>query len=181
VSPSAGGGSAPPTVASSGAGPRVKTTPQVTKPVNPPTSGNVKQTVAPRTVQTKPPVDLSATAEFGTGLSAKVLGNQKITFSAHLPGELSGPAAKVTVQFTNNSRTAVSLANVVINDADAAGTPMSSVTSAPAAPVSGSLAPGQHATGVYVFSLPPGFRNPCQLSMSYSTAAPVVLFVGNVK
>jgi len=178
VSPSAGAG---PTVKPSGAGPTAKATPVITKPVNPPTSGNVKQTVAPHTVQTKPPVDLSATADFGTGLNAKVLSNQKINFTARLPGELSGPAVKVTVQFTNTSRAAISLANVVLNDADAAGTPMSSVTSAPAAPVSGSLAPGQQATGVYVFSLPPGFRNPCKLSLSYSTAAPVVLFVGNVK
>jgi hypothetical protein len=149
--------------------------------VNPPSSGNVKQTVAPQTVHTKPPVNLTATGDFGTGLTTKVLGNQKITFSARLPGELSGPAAKVTVQFTNNSRAAVSLASVVINDVDATGAPMSPVTSAPAKPVSGSLAPGQQATGVYVFSLPPGFRNPCKLSLSYSTAAPVVLFVGNVQ
>ena len=167
--------------ASASSSPASTTLPTLTTPVSAPNGGSIKSTVASATVHTNAPIPVTATADFGTGVTAHVVSNTKITFSAKLPGEISGPAAQVTVAFTNGSSAPVSLANVVVNDSDAKGTPFVAGASSPAAPVSGTLAPGKTVTGVYVFELAPGYVAPLTLSVSYSTAAPVVLFVGDVK
>ncbi len=151
-----------------------------TTAVSAPSVGSIHSTVASASVHTDAPLPVSATADFGTGLTARVTANQKISFSAQLPGEVSGPAAKVTIQFVNNSAAAISLANVVVNDEDAKAVPCTAVQSSPNAPVSGSLAPGKSATGVYVFELPTSYVAPLTVSVSYTTAAPVVLFVGDL-
>ncbi len=160
--------------------PAPKTLPSLSTPVSAPGGGDVRSTIASASVHTAAPIPVTATADFGTGVTTKVVSNKKISFSAHLPGEISGPAAQVTLQFTNNSAAAVSLSHVVVNDQDAKGTPMVSNQSSPAAPVTGSLAPGASTTGVYVFSLTSSYVAPLTISVSYSTAAPVVLFVGDV-
>jgi hypothetical protein len=161
--------------------PAPKTLPKVTAPISAPNGGSIKSTVASETVHTNAPIPVTATANFGTGVTAHVVSNTKITFAAKLPGEISGPAAQVTIAFVNSSSAPVSLANVVVNDSDAKGTPFVAGGSSPASPVNGTLDPGKTATGVYVFELTPGYVAPLTISVSYSTAAPVVLFVGDVK
>lgn len=158
-----------------------KVLPTVTSAISAPMGGNVSESVPSGSVRTAAPIDLTATANFGTGVTAKVVANSRISFTAHRPGEISGPAVEVRIRFTNNSSAAVSLANVVLNDQDAKATPLVQVDSSPAAPVSGSLAPGKSATGIYAFELPPSYHSPLTLSVSYTTAAPVVLFVGDAK
>ena len=114
---------------------------------------------------------------FNSSVSAKLLQVRRVRVTAHLPGEISGSALSVTASFTNHSRSAVSLAQVVVNVTDVAQTPLVLVESA-STHVSGQLAPGSTTSGTYVFDLSKGFRDPATISVSYSAAAPVILFVG---
>jgi hypothetical protein len=124
---------------------------------------------------------MSATAAFGTGVSAQVVSSRKISTRASLPGEISGAAAEVKIELSNGSSRPIYLGNVVLNGRDAAGTPLVEMHSDPSAPVSGSVAPGKQATGTYVFALPANYRNPLTVSISYSVVAPIAIFVGTVQ
>jgi hypothetical protein len=155
--------------------------PRITNPILPPTNGNIHQTVAPGTATTLRPVAMSATAAFGTGVSAQVVSSRKISTRASLPGEISGAAAEVKIELSNGSSRPIYLGNVVLNGRDAAGTPLVEMHSDPSAPVSGSVAPGKQATGTYVFALPANYRNPLTVSISYSVVAPIAIFVGTVQ
>ena len=83
------------------------------------------------------------------------------------------------MQFSNGSTNPVDLSHVVVNDQDSKGTPLVAMSSAPAAPLQGTLAAGASKTGVYVFELPRVRHNPFTIAVSYSTAAPVVLLIGD--
>jgi len=98
---------------------------------------------------------------------------------AHGPGQISGPAMALTIHFVNGSKRSIDLNHVVVNDQDAKGTPLLSITSSPASPAEGSVAPGATKSAVYVFTLPSVRHNPYTISISYSTAAPVVRLVGD--
>ena len=124
---------------------------------------------------------MSATAIFGDGVTANVINRRTVTVKATMPHEISGAAAVVTIRISNGSSHALNLGNVVVTAEDAAGIPLVEMRSGPSAPLSGSVASGKNATGVYVFKLPTNFRSPLRVSVSYSTTAPVAVFVGGVK
>ena len=87
----------------------------------------------------------------------------------------------VTVRITNGSSQAVDLSGASVNLVDKAGYPGSPMLGSPAAALSGSVKPGGKIDGVYVFALPEPHRNPISVSVSLSTVAPTLLFVGDVK
>jgi hypothetical protein len=51
----------------------------------------------------------------------------------------------------------------------------------PAKPFRGNVPAGRSSAATYVFALSKSHRNPVTISLSYTTEAPVVLFVGNVR
>ena len=124
---------------------------------------------------------MSATAIFGNGVTANVISRRTAPVQATLPHEVSGKAAVVEIRISNGTSRAVSLRNVVLTAKDAAGTPLVEMGSSPSAPLSGSVAADGQATGVYVFKFPANYRTPLTLSISYSTATPVAIFVGDVR
>jgi hypothetical protein len=145
------------------------------------TGGGINATVPARTITTAPPVPLKSPASFGGKVSAFLASIKAINATAQGVGEISGPALQVTFTITNGSSNVVDLGSVTANLQDAAGTPSVSMIGPPAAPFHGSVAPGKSASGVYVFSLAKNHVNPVSISLSYTTAAPVVLFVGNAQ
>ncbi len=159
----------------------VTTAPRQKAPVPPPSTGNVNQTVAAGVAKYLAPVQLSAPAEFGNGVTVSILGHQKITTTARRPGEMSGPAIKFEVAIANGSRGAIFIGNTVVNAQDAGNTPFVAFRSSPSSALPGSLGVGKRMTGVYVFQLPAHFRNPVMLSVRYSTAFPVARFVGDAQ
>jgi hypothetical protein len=84
----------------------------------------------------------------------------------------------VTIALDNASSKSINLTNVVMNLQDKAGTPSVPMSASPAKPFTGNLAAGAKASAVYVFSLAKGHLDPVTISFSYTTEAPVVLFVG---
>lgn len=159
----------------------VDTAPAATTEVPAPTPGNINQTVAPVELTTNAPVPLSDTADYGNGVTVKLSAIESITTQAELPGEISGPGVKLTVDIANASSAAIDLGNVIVDLADATSAPAIPMTGTPAAPFSGSLAAGTTATGVYVFTVPADYANPATISVTYSTDAPVVVFTGDAK
>jgi hypothetical protein len=114
------------------------------------------------------------------GVRVQVVQVKPMTAKAILPGEISGPAVEVDVRITNDTSRSLALDNVVVNVQDAQGTPSNLMSAPPAKPFSGAAAAHSSADAVYVFSLPAAHRNPISVSVSYTAAAPVVVFSGAV-
>lgn len=124
------------------------------------------------------PVGLDGVAEFGDGVTARLAGIEAVDVEAALPGEISGPAVRVTVELTNGSAEALSLDNVAVVVQDPAGVPVPSVASPDEKGFSGSLEAGASATGTYTFSLDPVDRGEARLTIKYAADAPTVVFTG---
>jgi hypothetical protein len=162
--------------------------------VPPPQSGDIHQNVPAAKVITKAPVALHAIADFGTGVTARIVSVKAIHAQAVGPGQVSGPALNIVIQVTNHTKKALDLNNAVVNIADAEGTPGVQMISTPAEagddgvpspgpgsfshPMRGSLAPSATAKGTYIFTIPVAHRDPITVSYSYAGAGPVVLFKG---
>ncbi len=146
-----------------------------------PGSGNINQTVPSKVLPSNPPVELTQTAQFGGGVTVNLVSIQQIQTVAQGPGEVSGPGLAVTISIKNASNTAISLAAVNVTLGDALDTPGSPMAGDPSKPFSGELAAGAATSGVYVFALPPDYKDPASISVSYSTDAPIVYFTGNAK
>jgi hypothetical protein len=162
-------------------------------PVPPPVPGNIHRTVRAVAVTTKPPVSLRAVADFGAGVTARIMSIKAIEYHAVGPGQVSGPGLRLVVQISNGTGKSIDLDNAVVTIADARGTPgvemlITPVTSGDDAghpgpgnfsyPLRGVLAPGHKASGTYVFTIPAGHRAPVTVNFSYAGGGPVVLFKG---
>jgi hypothetical protein len=134
---------------------------------------------APFVPDTEPAVPLTSTAEFGTGVSARVAGLESVAGEAEGPGEVAGPSVRASVVLTNDTGAAMSLDTTVVNlyagDQLTPGEPLSG----PGVSVfTGTLAPGASATGVYVFRVAPDLRDRLQITVSYDPTVTTVLFEG---
>ena len=160
----------------------------------PPVRGNIHQTVRAVTVTTKPPVSLRAVADFGTGVTARIMSVKAIEYHAVAPGQVSGPGLRLVIQISNGTGKSIDLDNAVVTIADARGTPGVEMNITPAGsgddaghpgpgnfsyPLRGLLAPGHKASGTYVFTIPAGHRTPVTVNFSYAGGGPVVLFKGD--
>lgn len=165
-----------------------------TTPVPPSVHGNIHQTVRSVTVTTKPPVSLRAVADFGAGVTARIMSVKAIDYRAVAPGQVSGPGLRLVIQVSNGTGKSIGLDNAVVTIADARGTPgvemlITPVTSGDdvghpgpgnfSYPLRGLLAPGHKASGTYVFTIPAGHRAPVTVNFSYAGGGPVVLFKGD--
>jgi hypothetical protein len=156
------------------AGPRPATT-----PVKPPSSGDVNHTVAVGTASSRAAVSFPATGDFGGGVTVHVTQVTAATTQARGPGEVSGPGLVFTLELANASAKAIDLSNVVVSLLDSTKAPASPISGSPARPFAGRIPAGDHATGVYVFTIPKAHRRSVTLNVSYTTEAPVVVFVGS--
>lgn len=142
--------------------------------------GNVDQTVAAVEETLAPPVGLTDTADFGGQVSARITSVEAVQGTATLPGEISGPAVRVTIRIDNGSADTIGVDTVTVALADAAGDPASSISAQDATPLNGVVLPGEAASGTYLFTVPTDQRNPVTVTVSYSTAAPTLVFTGAV-
>jgi len=179
TSPVIAGSSSPPAAASSsatGAG-----SGSVAQASTQASTGAIATTVAPRVLQTKPPVAVAQAADFGNRVSATVTSLRSITTTARQPGEIAGPGVAVTLSVRNRSGRSVDLGSAVMTAQDGAAVPAIPVGTAPSTPLPAVLPAGGTAGGVFVFTLPPNHRNPLTFAFSYTTGAPVVTFVGTAR
>ncbi len=124
---------------------------------------------------------LTAPARPDAGVTVQVTDVRAVSTEARFPGEIAGPGIAVTVHVTNSGSAAIDLDNAIVDVLRADGIRAVQVSGSPAAPMSGSLAPGQETGGVYVFTIPQDQRNPISIRFSYAAQTPTVLFVGSAQ
>ncbi|GAB4082651.1 hypothetical protein GCU67_11800 [Modestobacter muralis] len=128
-----------------------------------------------------PVVPLDAPAPVGNGVVATLPRIESIDASATGPGNIAGPALRVTVQVTNGTAEPLSLGGVVTNlYLGPDRTPASPVDDPSRAPFTGTVAPGASATGVYVFTVPADARSAVTVEVGYEAGAPLLQFTGPV-
>lgn len=131
----------------------------------------------------RPPVPVRSAADFGNKVAVQVVKVVDVTSSGTGPGQISGqPSVALTLQLRNDSATAITVDNAIVNASYAPdSTPASAVDGPPAQPFRGSVPPAGVTSGVYVFALPPEARRQVSISVSYSADQPVVVFTGSLE
>lgn len=137
-------------------------------------------TVPVEPVQTLAPVPLESVGDFRTGLTVQLASISAVEAEAKAPGEISGPALRVTVDAANDAGEAVSLDGVVVFLSYGDDRTPASQFGSSSDPLVGDLAPGGSRTGTYVFSVPPDQRDDVRVEVSYTGSAPTVAFTGSV-
>jgi hypothetical protein len=152
---------------------------QVVTPVMPPTRTDAPTEPVPETTSSSVPLD--ETASFGTGVTARLTAVESVAGEASGPGEVAGPAIRLTVELHNGTEEALELSTVVVDVfAGAELAPGEPLTGSGAQWFEGSLEPGGDATGVYVFSVPEDLRDQVSVRVSYDPLVPTALFEGPV-
>jgi hypothetical protein len=131
-------------------------------------------------VQTLAPVPLESVGDFTTGLTVQLASMEAVEAEAKAPGEISGPALRVTVEAANDADDAVSLDGVVVFLSYGDDRTPASQLGSSSDPLMGDLAPGASRTGTYVFTVPPDQRDDVRVEISYTGSAPTVAFAGSV-
>jgi hypothetical protein len=128
-----------------------------------------------------PEVPIDALAAVGNGIAAAIASVEAIDGSAVGPGNIAGPALRITVRIENGTGEAVSLDGVAVNLSYGADhTPASPLDDPSRAPFSGMVDPGASGVGVYVFSVPTDVRDGITVEVGYQAGAPLLLFTGPV-
>jgi hypothetical protein len=126
-----------------------------------------------------PAVALDEQAAIGNGITAVVESLEAIEGTAQGPGNVAGPALRATVRITNGTAEPVSLDAVAVDLATGPDlAPASPLDDASALPFGGTVAPGESAEGVYVFTVPVDARAAVTLSVGYQAGAPFLVFTG---
>lgn len=123
---------------------------------------------------------LDETVSFDTGIDVAITGIESIDVEAETPGEVSGPAIRVTVKAENTTDTAQSLESAVVALAADDGEPGIGTTAGSPQPFKGSIKPGASASGTYVFMLDPASDRMVSVSVNYAAGEPVAIFTGKV-
>lgn len=161
--------------------------PTVPTPASEPSSGPTEvpppgslETVDVREVSVAPPVALDERGDFGTGVTVRISAIEAVDGVARGPGEVAGPALRLTMVATNDSGDPVSFEGMVVAlTYGAEETPAMLLSEPGTNPFEGELSPRDRATAVYVFAVPEQSRDRVAVSTSYTGSAPTVLFEGD--
>jgi hypothetical protein len=129
-----------------------------------------------------PPVALDAPAAVGDGIVATLPKLEAIRGTAVGPGNIAGPAVRVTVRLENRTGKAVSVDGVAVNLYTGRElTPASPLDDPSQRPFSGMVQPGKSVQGIYVFTVPTNRRNSVTVEVGYTAGAPLLRFTGSVR
>lgn len=102
--------------------------------------------------------------------------------SRGIPGEVAGDAAQVSITLSlPPGGQSADLSGLSVSMEDASGRPLPPVHGAASDPLEGELAPGEVATGTYLFSAADEVRNPLTISVNLLADQPVAQFTGNLQ
>jgi hypothetical protein len=139
-----------------------------------------KPTVVPTQSTTTTSAPLEDTASLDNGVEIRVTDVESVQGDAQGPGEIAGPAVRVSIEVTNTSDEEVAMDLALVNVYYGEDkTPASALSGPGLAPLTGSIPAGKSATGAYVFSVPENQREQLTVEFSYSTDAPTVIFSGS--
>ena len=138
----------------------------------------------PPTVETarpKPSVTASIDqpADIVTGVSARVTKIEAVSGVANGPGEIAGPALRITVEVTNSAEAPFDLSAAIVNlYYGKARTPAGMLSGPGVQSFPASVSPGASATGRFVFNVPKASRGTIQVEFRGSPDASVAIFAG---
>lgn len=166
----------PAAATTAGASPAFTTAPP--PPLSPaPTGPTATATALPPSAD---PVPLDAAARVGD-VTVSLADVAAIQGTATGPGDVAGPALRVTVRLVNGTNDPLDLLGVAVSTTYGAGaTPAPPLGDPSAAPLSGTLEPGATADGVYVFRVPTDARDSVTVSVGYQAGARYAVFTGAV-
>jgi hypothetical protein len=179
----------PSAIASGTAGVSATAPPGATTPTPPPTSTPAATATGRPTPQPNQtwepgpvddPIDIDDEGALAEDVTARVARLEAVEGAALGPGQVAGPALRITLELDNGTAEAIPLnaANVQLyygRDA-VPGEPLSGPG---VREFSGTLAPGDTATGVYVIAVPVDQRDVVQITFGYEPAGTIVAFEGS--
>lgn len=156
---------------------------QTDAPVPLPSVPSSTVTGSPSAVAPEPEVTVTAKVnkpiEPEPGLTARVSRIEAVKGDAHGPGEIAGPALRVTLRLDNESQSRIVAESIVVNLYYGAKNHPAGPLSGPGLkPFTGVIDKGQKSSGSYVFSVPVDQRRKVRIEFRYSTEAPVTIFEG---
>ena len=126
------------------------------------------------------PVGFDQPAAVGNGITAEVVSLEAVEGTGQGPGNIAGPALRVTVRILNGTTGPVSLDGVAVDlTYGEEQVPASPIGDPSSAPFAGSLQPSESREGVYVFTVPADDRELVTLSVGYQAGAPFMVFTGS--
>lgn len=145
----------------------------------PPTSGTPTPS---QSRSTRPVVPLTEANTPAAGVAARVVAIEAVTGKVQLPGEIAGPALKVTVEITNSTGSVLDTNGGVVNLYGGPRlVPAIPLSDPPGSPFPDRLEPGQRATGSFVFNVPIAQRDKIRVEVDFGRFGDVVLFEGPVR
>lgn len=115
------------------------------------------------------------------GIGARLVRFESVTGEVVGPGDVEAAAVRVTVDITNTGNVPLNLDLVVMNAyMGVQRDPAETYEQPGGSPVSGELAPGSTATGVYLFRIPEDRRDDVTFVVDYRAGLPAITFRGPV-
>lgn len=128
---------------------------------------------------TATPVPLPSPAAPAEDVTARLSKLEAVVGETTIPGEVGGPAVRVTVEVVNGTDEALDLSGVVVNAYYGPDqVPAGPIGQPGGDPFTGTLAPGATATGVYLFSIPEDQRDQVRFEVDLTPESTVVIFEG---
>lgn len=127
-------------------------------------------------VNVLPAVGVGTPADFGGGVTALVTSTKQVDVEAVAPGETAGPAVAVTLEVRNDSDAPVDLSLLAVAASYGKDVPAIPNGNDPADPLVGTLAPGAHRSGVYVFRVPKAEADSLVVSVQGSFSSNTLVF-----
>ena len=147
--------------------------------------------VSPRRAQTGPkapyrpelePAKPDQTVAGEDGLLVALTKIEHVEGRAVQPGEVSGPAVRVTITLTNRSRAALDSELISVNAYSGKDrTPAGTVLKPGALPFEGKIRVGQSSYAIYLFTISPSRQDHVTITVDYRNGAAVVVFSGDLR
>ncbi len=185
ATPSAAGTAAPAGSASASASASASGSAPASVSPSPTASPTVKRTPGPPSRRTPgpsvavsplPPKPVGSPAQIKGGVSVTIANVKDVEVGATGPGEIAGPAVSVEVRVGNTSSAAFNLSGLAVTASYGRGTPASPTTAGGAKLLSGSLAAGRGASGVYVFLVPKAQSGTLRVEVSSADSPSIAVF-----
>lgn len=133
--------------------------------------------VAPVERDRAAPVALDEVAQPDAGVTAKVTRVENVTGESILPGEVEGPALRLTVLVDNGTAEPLDLRGAVLNLYQGkARSPATALLEPGGVPFPAELAPGADATGVFVFRVATKSRAGIEVELDLTPTSTIVAF-----
>lgn len=147
-------------------------------PSRAPTTPGVPEPLRPELEAVEP--DQTAVGE--DGLMVALTSIEPVQGVAVQPGEVSGPAIRVTITITNRSDAPIDTGLIAVSAYSGEDrTPAGTVIKPGALPFEGTIAPGESTYAIYVFVIPLADRADVTITLDYLNDLAVVVFRGDMR